>query len=185
MDYSQLQEAFNKYTNGELKEQPLNFGEVFSIWRYLVFVNGALVEYQTYLNHVGDKDLKAYLNEITSGPIRYLIQEFEGILKTNGVALPAAPPEKPLCAMESIPEGARVSDKEIISAIFRNISFALMILSQIIPLCTHEDLKQVFSELFKLMKNYEELVLKMRKDKGWLLQPPLHYNNPGLEIGPQ
>lgn len=180
MEYLQLKEAFDKYAHGELEEEPLNHGEVFAIWRYLTFVNGALIEYQTFLNHVGDKDLKAYLDEITSGPIRYLIREFEAILKAKGIALPPAPPEKPFTSFDTIPEGARVGDREIVAAIFRNISFALMILSQVIPLCTHEDLKNVFSEIFIMMKNYDAIILKMRKDKGWLLQPPLHYKDRGL-----
>lgn len=180
MDLSQLQEAFTHYTTGELKEEPLHYGEIFAIWNYLTFVNGALVEYQTYLNHVGDKDLQNYLAEITSGPIRYLIREFEAILKAAGTVLPSRLPEKSPVPLQSIPEGARISDREIVAAIFRNISFALSTLGQIIPLCTHEDLKRVFAEILIMMLKYEETILRIRKEKGWLLQPPLHYSGAGL-----
>ena len=41
------------------------------------------------------------------------IEELKALLKINGVALPPAPPERPVASIEDIPPGARINDVEI------------------------------------------------------------------------
>ena len=50
------------------------------------------------------------------------IEELKALLKINGVALPPAPPERPVASIEDIPPGARINDVEILFCCFCRIS---------------------------------------------------------------
>lgn len=39
------------------KEEPLHYGEVFTIWSHLLSNNGMVAAYQTLYNHTGDQEL--------------------------------------------------------------------------------------------------------------------------------
>ena len=41
------------------------------------------------------------------------IEELKTLLKVNGVALPPAPPERPVASIEDIPPGARINDVKL------------------------------------------------------------------------
>ncbi|MEG0440619.1 MAG: DUF3231 family protein, partial [Solibacillus sp.] len=49
------------------KDEPLHYGEVFSIWTNLAANYGMIAGYQTFYNHAGDKDLKLILEEFIQG----------------------------------------------------------------------------------------------------------------------
>ena len=60
------------------------------------------------------------------------IEELKALLKINGVALPPAPPERPVASIEDIPPGARINDVEILLCCFCRISkFGLVTCSQV------------------------------------------------------
>lgn len=44
--------------SGNPKNEPMHYGEIFSIWQCSVAAKGAVSCYQAYLNHAGDQDLK-------------------------------------------------------------------------------------------------------------------------------
>lgn len=155
--------------------QTLNYGEVNAVWSYLAYAKGALVEFQTYMNHAQDKLLKKFLRDAMDNSIKVICQQFENILKANGVVLPPSPSEKPEVPAASIPDGARLTDPEIAAAISRNIAFNLVTVSQILPLCTTEDLALTFSNILVAETQYGAKIFGIRKKKGWLLCPPLHH----------
>ena len=45
---------------GNPKDEPLHYGEVFSVWSGLIADYGMISGYQTFYNHAGDEDLKNY-----------------------------------------------------------------------------------------------------------------------------
>ncbi len=50
---------------GNPKDEPLHYGEVFSVWSGLVVNNyGIISGYQTFYNHAGDEDLKKIIEDI-------------------------------------------------------------------------------------------------------------------------
>ena len=73
------------------------------------------------MNHTGDEDLKKFL-EGGENDMNSEIEELKALLKINGVALPPAPPERPVASIEDIPPGARINDVEIGSCCFYRIS---------------------------------------------------------------
>ncbi|MMZ63174.1 hypothetical protein D1872_254140 [compost metagenome] len=50
--------------SGNPKDEPMHYGEIFGVWMASAGAKGALSCYQTYLNHVGDNDLKKILNDL-------------------------------------------------------------------------------------------------------------------------
>ena len=53
------------------------------------------------------------------------IEELKALLKINGVALPPAPPERPVASIEDIPPGARINDVEIAAAVSAGLALDL------------------------------------------------------------
>lgn len=47
--------------SGNPKDEPIHYGEVFSIWTYLFTTKACVAAYQTMLNHAGDKELRNLL----------------------------------------------------------------------------------------------------------------------------
>lgn len=140
--------------------------------------NGALAAYSTFLNHVGDVDLKKYIEDKMKNEMKPQMQQIENLLRENGIAVPPAPPEKPIANLESIPVGAKFTDPEIAVTIAKNIGTGLTALSQIMSICTREDIATMCGQ-FHMEKAQSGLrLLKLEKEKGWLIPPPLHVKTP-------
>ncbi len=50
--------------SGNPKDEPLHYGEVFSVWSGLVAGSSMIAGYQTFYNHAGDEDLKKIIEDI-------------------------------------------------------------------------------------------------------------------------
>ncbi|MYL49910.1 DUF3231 family protein [Halobacillus litoralis] len=159
--------------SGNQQQEPLHYGEVFSLWSYLSVAKGDSASYQTMYNHAGDKELKRLLEELVQG-IKQESQEIEEILKINGVVLPPSPPERSVADLEDIPVGARMNDPEISAAISLNIAQGLVACSQAIGQCTREDIAMLFGKFHMNKAQAGAKALRLNKEKGWLVHPPLH-----------
>lgn len=159
--------------SGNPKEQPMHYGEVFGVWSYLLAAKGAVANYQTFYNHAGDEDLKKALEEAVRGS-QDEIKEIEQLLKVNGVGLPPAPPERPHAHAEDIPVGARVSDPEISVALAGKTAAGLVACSTIMGQCMREDIAMMFGQFHMQKATFGGKLLRMNKEKGWLVPPPLH-----------
>ncbi|MGO4889340.1 DUF3231 family protein [Anaerobacillus sp. MEB173] len=164
---------------GNQKEEPLHYGEVNGIWQYVAGVKGMIASYQTFLNHSGDKELKNFIEDKINGA-QQQIEEMEIVLKENGIALPPAPPERPMANLESIPVGARFNDPEIAAAIAKNIGTGLTALSTIMGQCTREDIAILCGRFHADNAQFGLRLLRIQKEKGWLVLPPLHLKVPEL-----
>ncbi|GAE95139.1 hypothetical protein JCM21714_4350 [Gracilibacillus boraciitolerans JCM 21714] len=164
--------------SGDPKKQPLHYGEVFSIWSYLLAAKGNYAAYQTFLNHCGDDDLKKQLEDGIS-QIKQESEKVEEILKVNGIALPPAPPERSYATLEDIPVGARFNDPEISAALSGNIAKSLVACSTIIGQSQREDIAMLFGQFHMNQAQAGAKMLRLNKEKGWLLPPPpMHTNIP-------
>lgn len=166
--------------SGNPKEQPMHYGEVFGVWSYLTAAKGMIAGYQTFINHAGDADLKKFLEDQVQEAKRES-EEIESLLKVNGVGLPPAPPERPLADLESIPTGAKFNDPEIAAAVGRDLSTGLVACSTIIGQCTREDIALMFGQYHTTKAQFAARLLRMTKEKGWLIPPPLHVTAPEPE----
>ena len=132
-----------------------------------------VASYQTLYNHAGDEDLKKLLEEF----IRHAkdeVEPLENLLKVNGVALPLAPPERPVAKQEHIPPGAKVNDPEISAALSVEAAKSLVAYSQAMGISTREDVAMMYGQFHLAKAQLAYKLLRLNKAKGWLMLPPLH-----------
>lgn len=161
--------------NGNPKEEPMHYGEVFSTWSFLLTTKGDIAGFQTYLNHAGDGDLKKLLQEAIDGG-KQENKQVEALLKENGVGLPPTPPERPDANLEDIPAGARVMDAEIAAMLSAKIAAGLVACSTIIGQSIREDIATMFGQFHVQKAALGAKALRLNKEKGWLVPPPLHHH---------
>ncbi|WP_147532833.1 DUF3231 family protein [Bacillus marasmi] len=160
--------------SGNPKDEPMHYGEVFSLWSFLHVGNGMKAAYQTMINHAGDIDLKKLLEE----SIQQCEQErkqVEELLKANGIGLPPTPPERPEACLEDIPVGARFLDNEIAAKLSGDIASGLVACSAIIGQAIREDIALMFGQFHVQKAAIGAKALRLNKEKGWLIPPPLHH----------
>jgi hypothetical protein len=160
--------------SGKPQDEPLHSGEVFNLWSHLHGTKGNLVTLQIFSNHAGDHDLKVLIEDLMENCIKQEEQQVEVILKENGIRLPPAPPGRPNVAIEDIPAGARFNDPEIAELITKNLTIAKMYDSYIMGIAIREDIASMFNEFHTQKAEYADKLLKLNKEKGWLVPPPLN-----------
>lgn len=163
--------------NGNPKDEPLHYGEVFSIWTSSMAAKGAVSCYQAYLNHAGDKDLKKILDDLID-QAKLEIKELDKLLSDNGVASTPVMPDRPPVKLEDIPVGARFTDPEIAAKIAADASLGLVACSQVMAQCIREDVGALFAKYHLTKAALGARILKMNKEKGWLIPPPLLVKRP-------
>ncbi|WP_400163068.1 DUF3231 family protein [Brevibacillus sp. TJ4] len=159
--------------SGNPQNEPMHYGEVFGAWSYLATAKGQLVGYQTFINHTGDQDLKNFLEDLTQG-MKQEIQQVENVLKANGIAPPPTAPERPVAPLESIPVGARFNDPEIAAGVSKDLAAGLVACSQIMGQSIREDIAMMFGQFHTSKAQAAGRLLRINKEKGWLVPPPLH-----------
>ncbi|WP_421384926.1 DUF3231 family protein [Bacillus salacetis] len=159
--------------SGNPKDEPMHYGEVFGTWSFLMAAKGMVAGYQTLKNHAGDEDLNKFLDELIQNGNQE-IKQVEELLKENGVGLPPTPPERPNACVEDIPVGARFQDPEIAASLTRDIAGGLVACSQAIALCIREDIAMMFGQFHMQKAALGGKLLRLNKEKGWLIPPPLH-----------
>ena len=103
------------------------------------------------------------------------IEQIEALLKANGIGLPPAPPDRPNADLNDIPTGARFTDPEIAAMLSSNIAAGLIACSTIIGRSIREDIAMMFGQIHVKKAALGAKSLKLNKDKGWLIPPPLHH----------
>jgi uncharacterized protein DUF3231 len=160
--------------SGNPTDEPMHYGEVFSTWSFLLTVKGAIASYQTHLNHAGDEDLQKLLKEAIEGG-QQEVKQIETLLKANGVGLPPTPPERPTACLDDIPVGARFADPEISAMLSASIAAGLVACSTIIGQSIREDIAMMFGQFHIQKAALGAKALRLNKEKGWLIPPPLHH----------
>ncbi|MEC1981569.1 DUF3231 family protein [Bacillus cereus] len=164
-------------SNGNPQNEPLHYGEVFDIWSALLTVQGSIAGYQVYINHTGDEDLKKFLDNLIENDMNSEVEELKALLKVNGVALPPAPPERPIASIEDIPPGARINDAEIAAAVSAGLAAGQVTCSQVMGKCLREDVGMLFGQFHMKKAQAGVALLRLSKKKGWVVLPPLHVKN--------
>ncbi|KAB8138165.1 DUF3231 family protein [Gracilibacillus oryzae] len=162
--------------SGNPANEPMHYGEVFSAWSFLSGAKGMVAGYQTKLNHAGDEDLRKLLQEAIDASNQEM-KQIETLLKENGIGLPPTPPERPHARLEDIPAGARFMDQEIAAALSASIAAGLVTCSQIMGQSIREDIAMMFGQFHTQKATLGAKVLRLNKEKGWLIPPPLHHSH--------
>ena len=160
--------------SGKPENEPLHSGEVFNLWSHLYTTKAYLVTLQILINHTGDHDLKVFLEDLLENCLKQEEQQSEAILKANGIRLPPAPPGRPDVQVEDIPAGARFNDAEIALLVQRELMVGKILCSYVMGISIRTDIAEMFGEFHVQKSEYEEKLLKITKDKGWLVPPPMN-----------
>ncbi len=159
--------------SGNPQDEPMHYGEVFSLWSYVLTGNKMIADHQMLLNHVGDEDLKKLIKDSIDGG-QQEVKQVEEILKQNGIALPPAAPEPPHVEINDIPTGARFQDADVAASVSAKIATGLVTCSQIMGQSIREDIAMMFGQFHMNKAALGGKLLKLTKEKGWLIPPPLH-----------
>ncbi|MBP1156739.1 MULTISPECIES: DUF3231 family protein [unclassified Paenibacillus] len=165
--------------SGNSKDEPLHYGEIYDVWQCSMKAKGCISAYRAYRYHAGDKDLKNILGDLIN-QAELEVSECDKILTHNGIAPPPLLPERPETKLEDIPVGARFSDQEIASMIAADTSVGLIACSQTMGKSIREDIGALFGKYHATKAAIGLKILKMSKEKGWLIPPPLQIKRPDL-----
>ncbi|MRX70672.1 DUF3231 family protein [Bacillus lacus] len=160
--------------SGKPEEQPLHSGEVYHLWAHLLDSKCLLVTLQVFSNHCGDPSLKIFLEDVMENCVTQEAQQVEAILKESGIRLPPAPPDRPNVAVEDIPAGARFNDPEIAAMMQKELVAGKMFQTAAAASSVREDISSLFGEFYVQRAEYEEKLLVIQKEKGWLVLPPVN-----------
>jgi hypothetical protein len=174
MNISSIGRTIMGILSGNPQNEPMHYGEVSGAWSYLMAAQGMIAGYQVLINHTGDEDLKSFLEDVIKNGIRPEVQQLQELLKANGIALPPAPPERPSATIESIPAGARINDPEVAAKVSADIAAGLVACSTIMGISIREDIAAMFGQFHMKKAQLGATLLKLNKEKGWLIPPPLH-----------
>ncbi|OPH47382.1 hypothetical protein BC351_40090 [Paenibacillus ferrarius] len=163
--------------SGNPKDEPLHYGEIFSVWQASTVAKGAVSCYQAYLNHSGDKELKKVLDDLID-QAKLEIKELDKILVDNGIPPIPMLPERPSVKLEDIPVGARFTDPEISAKIAADASLGLVACSQAMGQAIRVDIGALFAKYHITKAALGLKILEMSKEKGWLIPPPLQIKRP-------
>ncbi|GAB6990188.1 DUF3231 family protein [Paenibacillus pini] len=163
--------------SGNSKDEPMHYGEIYAVWLCSIGARAAVSCYQAYINHAGDKDLKKVLDDLID-QAKLEIKECDGLLTENGIATGPMMPERPEVKLEDIPVGARFTDPEIAAAISAEVALGLVACSQAMGQSIREDIGALFAKYHATKAALGVRILKMNKEKGWLIPPPLQVKRP-------
>lgn len=156
------------------EKQPFHSGEVYYLWDYLYQTKEFLVTLQILRNHTEDTELKLLLDDITENSFDTEEEQVEAILSESGIRLPPAPPNRPNVELKDVPAGARFNDPEIARLMQREITMGMLKCSHMIGLSASEDFKKLFEEFHAIKAEYDVKFLKILKEKGWYVSPPVN-----------
>ena len=159
--------------SGNPKDNPLHYGEVFSLWNSLSVTKAGVDIFQVYINHTGDKDLKKFLKQVIDNTMMPAIKDLEEILLQNDIAVPPTPAERPEADVEQIPVGARLQDVQIAYLVSADIAAGLASCGVAISQSIREDVGLLFAQFSAKKVKEGAALLELMKDKGWLVTPPL------------
>lgn len=158
--------------NGNPKDEPMHYGEIFSVWQFSAKAKMTLSTLQAFHYHAGDQDLKKMIDDLMD-QAQLEIKNCDKLLKANGITPFPLLPDRPSVKLEDIPVGARFSDPEIAATISAGASMSLNECSQIMGMAIREDIGALFLKTHAQMAVLGLALLKMNKQKGWLIPPPL------------
>jgi hypothetical protein len=160
--------------NNKQPEEPFHSGEVYQLWSSLYQSKNLLVTMQVLINHTGDHDLKTYLEDLVESCLRQEEQQVEAVLKEAGIRLPPAPPDRPDVEVEDIPSGARFNDPEIAVLVQKELMTGRILSSYMIGTAHRGDIRTMFGEFHAEKEEYEQKLLDLCKQKGWIVDPPIN-----------
>lgn len=165
--------------SGNPKDEPMHYGEIFGVWEYSMAAKIGLSSLHAYTYHAGDKDLKEILRDMMEHT-KTEMAECDELLMNNGITPAPALPKRTEAKLEDIPVGARFSDQEIAAGLTAALAGGLVTCSQMMSMSIREDVGALFAKYHAVKTTFSLRMLRMSKEKGWLIPPPLQVKRPDL-----
>lgn len=163
--------------SGNPKNEPLHYGEAYDIWQFSMAAKGCVSTCRALGYHAGDKDLKGIIEDMIN-QAELEIAECDEILVHNGLVPSPGLPDRPEAKVEDIPIGARFTDMEIAPMMAAASAAGLVICSQIMAKSIREDVGALFAKYHATKAAIGLKTLRLSKEKGWLVPPPLVIDRP-------
>ncbi|MEF3303179.1 DUF3231 family protein [Paenibacillus sp. GYB003] len=164
---------------GNPKDEPLHYGEIYDIWQFSMMAKGCVSAYRAFQNHAGDSDLKNILADMIN-QAELEASECDKLLNDNGIVPAPGLPDRPEAKWEDIPAGARFADQEIAPKIANDVAMGLVACSQVMGKSIREDVGALFAKYHATKAAIGLKTLRLSKEKGWLVPPPLQVKRPEL-----
>jgi hypothetical protein len=165
--------------SGNQKDEPMHYGEIYDVWQVSTKAKGAISVYRAYQYHAGDKDLKKILSKLID-QAELEVSECDTILTQNGITPSPSLPERPEVKIDDIPMGARFTDQEIAAKIAADTSLGMVGSSVTMGKSVREDINALFMKYHAANAALWLRILRISKEKGWLIPPPLQIERPEL-----
>jgi len=165
--------------SGNQKNEPLHYGEIYDLWAFSVKAKGCVSVYRAYSYHAGDKDLKSLLSDLIN-QAELEAKECDDVLLHNGITPSPSLPDRPEVKLADIPAGARITDQEIIALIAADTAASMGACSLMMGKTIREDVAALYAKYHTTKMAIGMKALKMSKEKGWLVPPPLQVERPEL-----
>lgn len=160
---------------GDGKKPPLHVGEVMNLWFYLTATEQTLRGEQVSLNTVQDAELKNKIEDVIHNVHNPIREELKTFLRSEGVPLPRATPDKSIGDYRGIPENAKLSDEEISNLLIFNIVLGINYACRGLTEAVRPDVADMFAR-FQMKKAAFALTFRqLMIGKGWLLVPPAYH----------
>jgi hypothetical protein len=165
--------------DGNPKNEPMHYGEIHGVWHFSFKETLSLSAYESFKYHAGDKDLKEIIDDAIKSS-RHQIEECNTLLNHNGVTPPPMLPKKPEAKQEQIPIGARFTDQEIAATLALDTATGQVKCSTIMGMAIREDIGALFMKYHTAKAALGLRILRLSKEKGWLIPPPLQIKTPEM-----
>lgn len=163
--------------SGNPKREPMHYGEAYDVWQFSMAAKGCVSGYRALSYHAGDKELKGIIEDMIN-QAELEASECDEILVHNGLVPFPGLPDRPQARLDDIPAGARFSDMEIAAMLSAACAAGLVICSQIMGKCIREDIAALLAKYHATKAAIGLKVLRLSKEKGWLVPPPLLVERP-------
>ncbi|MFB9328034.1 DUF3231 family protein [Paenibacillus aurantiacus] len=168
-----LKDAIHPFGDG--KKPPLHVGEVMNLWFYLTATEQTLRGEQVSYNTAQDQELRDKIEDVINNVHLPIREELKDFLRSEGVPLPNATPDKSIGDFRAMPENAKLSDEEIANLLSFNIVLGINYACRGLTEATRPDVASMFAK-FQMKKAAFALTFRqLMTEKGWLLVPPAYH----------
>lgn len=167
-----LNDAIKPFLDRE--KPPLHVGEVMNLWFYLTATEQTMVGEQISFNTVLDEELREKLQVVLNDVHRPIHKELSEFLIAEGVRLPGPGAEKAVGDFRTVPEDAKLNDKEVANLLSFNIVLGINYACRGYTESVRPDVAAMFARYQMKKMAFGVTLRDMMMRKGWLQIPPYH-----------
>ncbi|WP_248925532.1 DUF3231 family protein [Paenibacillus hamazuiensis] len=159
-------------------EPPINVGEVMDLWKYLAYIEEAIVLEQIGRNTTTDADLLKLLDEAVA-ICSSQSERIKKVMEVAGIPIPASPGDKPRSEAGAVPMGAKMNDDEIANILAAKLLLVSKECCRSMMEAVRSDIGLMWANLLYEQAKFGAILKEKMRERGWLKSPP-PYHPPGV-----